>query len=52
MNSFNTHEDTVKVVNKYSQSKAQVFNFNQSKYPRIFKDSLLPVPPENEKEGW
>jgi len=52
MNSFNTHEDTVKVVNKYSQSKAQVYNFNQSKYPRIFKDSLLPVPPENEKEGW
>jgi UTP--glucose-1-phosphate uridylyltransferase len=52
MNSFNTHEDTVKVVNKYSQSRATVFNFNQSKYPRIYKDSLSPVPPDNDKEGW
>jgi len=52
MNSFNTHDDTTKVVNKYSQSKAEVYNFNQSRYPRVFKDSLLPVPPENDKEGW
>ena len=52
MNSFNTHEDTLKVVTKYAQSNAQVYNFNQSRYPRVYKDTLLPVPPEHDREAW
>jgi len=49
MNSFNTHEDTMKVVHKYRHAKATVHNFNQSRHPRILKDSLLPMP-DNPKE--
>jgi len=44
MNSFNTHDDTLKVVNKYaSLEKCRILNFNQSRFPRIFKDTLLPI---------
>eukprot|EP00730_Choanoeca_flexa_P002410 TRINITY_DN1103_c0_g1_i2.p1 TRINITY_DN1103_c0_g1~~TRINITY_DN1103_c0_g1_i2.p1 ORF type:complete len:495 (+),score=166.01 TRINITY_DN1103_c0_g1_i2:109-1593(+) len=44
MNSFNTHEDTLKVLRKY---KTQVHTFNQSRYPRIMKETLLPLPHDN-----
>lgn len=55
MNSFNTHEDTEKVIHKYTQSKARILCFNQSRFPRIFKDNLLPVPDtpsDANKEAW
>eukprot|EP01117_Protostelium_nocturnum_P020387 TRINITY_DN9142_c0_g1_i1.p1 TRINITY_DN9142_c0_g1~~TRINITY_DN9142_c0_g1_i1.p1 ORF type:complete len:503 (-),score=164.06 TRINITY_DN9142_c0_g1_i1:239-1747(-) len=42
MNSFNTHNETLKIVNKYKNIKARILNFNQSRFPRILKDSLLP----------
>ncbi|XP_006813716.1 UTP--glucose-1-phosphate uridylyltransferase-like [Saccoglossus kowalevskii] len=43
MNSFNTDEDTNKVLRKYDSCQVQISTFNQSKYPRINKDSLLPI---------
>jgi len=42
MNSFNTHEDTKKVINKYPD-KETIRTFNQSRFPRILKDTLLPM---------
>lgn len=32
MNSFNTHEETEKVLQKYSHVSVKIYNFNQSKY--------------------
>uniref|UniRef100_K7GA76 UTP--glucose-1-phosphate uridylyltransferase n=1 Tax=Pelodiscus sinensis TaxID=13735 RepID=K7GA76_PELSI len=43
MNSFNTDEDTKKILQKYSHSRVKIYTFNQSRYPRINKESLLPI---------
>lgn len=43
MNSFNTHEETDKIIRKY-QGKVQIYTFNQKRFPRVWKDSLRPVP--------
>lgn len=44
MNSFNTHSDTLKIVRKYKDlDKIVIDQFNQSKYPRISQDSMLPL---------
>ncbi|KAL8589716.1 hypothetical protein ACOMHN_027224 [Nucella lapillus] len=55
MNSFNTDEDTNKLLRKYSQVKVSIHTFNQSRYPRINRESLLPIAssfgPES-AEGW
>jgi len=42
MNSFNTHADTIKIIEKYQHQGVSIITFNQSRYPRIFQDSLLP----------
>ncbi|KAG7878979.1 hypothetical protein KL905_003626 [Ogataea polymorpha] len=44
MNSFNTNDDTQIIVRKYQGHRIRIRTFNQSRYPRVFKDSLLPVP--------
>ncbi|KAK3337047.1 UTP--glucose-1-phosphate uridylyltransferase-domain-containing protein [Cercophora scortea] len=44
MNSFNTDEDTGAIIKKYEGHNVDILTFNQSRYPRIYKDSLLPVP--------
>ncbi|CAI9716928.1 UTP--glucose-1-phosphate uridylyltransferase-like isoform X2 [Octopus vulgaris] len=44
MNSFNTDEDTEKILGKYNQIKVRIYTFNQSKFPRINRESLLPIP--------
>ncbi len=44
MNSFNTDDDTQLLIKKYESHRVRIITFNQSRYPRIFKDSLLPVP--------
>lgn len=44
MNSFNTDQDTQLIVKKYQSHRIRIRTFNQSRYPRIYKDSLLPVP--------
>jgi UTP--glucose-1-phosphate uridylyltransferase len=44
MNSFNTDEDTAKVIRKYKSFNVKIYTFNQSRYPRVNCDSLTPVP--------
>ena len=43
MNSFNTDVDTEKMIKKYSGFRVPILVFNQSKYPRICKETLLPI---------
>eukprot|EP01127_Copromyxa_protea_P023920 TRINITY_DN919_c0_g1_i1.p1 TRINITY_DN919_c0_g1~~TRINITY_DN919_c0_g1_i1.p1 ORF type:complete len:384 (-),score=112.86 TRINITY_DN919_c0_g1_i1:91-1242(-) len=44
MNSFNTHSDTLKIVRKYKDlENITIEQFNQSKFPRIAQDSMLPL---------
>merc|ERR1712128_351209 len=56
MNSFNTDEDTMKIIRKYSGFNVAIKTFNQSRYPRINKESLMPVPKscqtEDDIEAW
>lgn len=44
MNSFNTDEDTETIIKKYQGHNITIKTFNQSRFPRVYKDSLLPVP--------
>merc|ERR1711884_800137 len=43
MNSFNTDEDTHKIIRKYSGFNVSISTFNQSRYPRINRESMMPV---------
>lgn len=43
MNSFNTDEDTKKILLKYATFQVEIHTFLQSRYPRINKESLLPI---------
>ncbi|WEW58996.1 UTP-glucose-1-phosphate uridylyltransferase [Emydomyces testavorans] len=44
MNSFNTNDDTHSIIKKYEGHNIDIITFNQSRYPRVLKDSLLPAP--------
>jgi len=44
MNSFNTDDETKKVIQKYVGHQVNIMTFNQSRFPRIGKESLLPLP--------
>ncbi|XP_003600631.2 UTP--glucose-1-phosphate uridylyltransferase [Medicago truncatula] len=54
MNSFNTHDDTQKIVEKYTNSNVQIHTFNQSQYPRLVVDDFLPLPSKGQtgRDGW
>jgi len=56
MNSFNTDEDTMKIIRKYSGFKVEIKTFNQSRYPRVNKESLMPIArscvTEEDIEAW
>ncbi|KAB5524802.1 hypothetical protein DKX38_022551 [Salix brachista] len=54
MNSFNTHDDTQKIIEKYSNSNIEIHTFNQSQYPRIVVDDFVPLPSKGHtgKDGW
>lgn len=44
MNSFNTDDETQKIIEKYAnEENVKIVTFNQSKYPRIHKESLMPI---------
>ncbi|XP_065919352.1 UTP--glucose-1-phosphate uridylyltransferase-like [Dysidea avara] len=43
MNSFNTHMDTEKIKHRY-EHRVSLHMFEQSKFPRISKESLRPLP--------
>jgi len=44
MNSFNTDDETQRIIQKYANHNIQILTFNQSRYPRVGKESLLPIP--------
>ena len=50
MNSFNTDKDTANIIKKYEGHNIDILTFDQSRYPRILKDSLLPAPKENKSD--
>jgi UTP--glucose-1-phosphate uridylyltransferase len=53
MNSFNTDEDTHRVIQKYANHNLEILTFNQSRYPRVGRDSLTPVPKTpGSSDGW
>lgn len=56
MNSFNTDEDTQKVMRKYAGFNVDLFAFQQSRYPRINRETLTPIAkcmdPQKEPEAW
>jgi len=54
MNSFNTDEDTQKVLRKYKGCRVKIFTFLQSRYPRIHKESLMPIARDliDDSESW
>ncbi|KAK3912040.1 UTP--glucose-1-phosphate uridylyltransferase [Frankliniella fusca] len=56
MNSFNTDADTQKIVRKYRGLQVKIYTFNQSCYPRINKESLMPIARncdvENNIDAW
>jgi len=43
MNSFNTDTDTKLILRKYGSCHVPIHTFNQNRYPRINKETLLPV---------
>ncbi|KAJ3285457.1 putative UTP-glucose-1-phosphate uridylyltransferase [Rhizoclosmatium globosum] len=51
MNSFNTDVDTTNIIQKYSSHALQILTFNQSRYPRVGKESLLPCPKSFADQG-
>ncbi|CAK9317954.1 unnamed protein product [Citrullus colocynthis] len=54
MNSFNTHDDTQKIIEKYKGSNVEIHTFNQSQYPRLVAEDYLPLPSKGrtDKDGW
>lgn len=55
MNSFNTDEDTQKLLKKYTNVHVEVHSFAQSKYPRIDRESYVPIArsvDDNDIECW
>ncbi|KAL0549199.1 hypothetical protein IC582_013680 [Cucumis melo] len=54
MNSFNTHDDTQKIIEKYKGSNVDIHTFNQSQYPRLVAEDYLPLPSKGrtDKDGW
>jgi len=50
MNSFNTDADTANIIKKYEGHNIDIMTFNQSKYPRVLKDSLLPAPKSSDSQ--
>ncbi|KAJ3091350.1 UTP-glucose-1-phosphate uridylyltransferase [Quaeritorhiza haematococci] len=54
MNSFNTDVETNRIIQKYQGHGLQILTFNQSKFPRIMKESLQPMPtsPNDDISKW
>ncbi|RHY26186.1 hypothetical protein DYB32_007822 [Aphanomyces invadans] len=45
MNSFNTHEETVRIIRKYRMHNLSIHTFNQvHSYPYVVKESAVPLP--------
>ncbi|GAM17833.1 hypothetical protein SAMD00019534_010080 [Acytostelium subglobosum LB1] len=44
MNSFKTDQQTIKIIEKYKSHRVTIKTFLQSKFPRMYKDTLNVVP--------
>ncbi|KAJ9060257.1 UTP-glucose-1-phosphate uridylyltransferase, variant 2 [Entomophthora muscae] len=44
MNSFNTAEETHRMIQKFANHNIEIKNFDQSRFPRIKKDTNMPLP--------
>jgi len=51
MNSFNTDKDTEQIIRKYKGLQVEIYTFNQSCFPRVSKESLLPIAQDCDIEG-
>lgn len=51
MNSFNTDNDTEQIIRKYKGLQVEIYTFNQSCFPRVSKESLLPIAKTCDIEG-
>lgn len=51
MNSFNTDKDTEQIIRKYKGLQVEIYTFNQSCFPRVSKESLLPIARDCDIEG-
>lgn len=51
MNSFNTDNDTEQIIRKYKGLQVEIYTFNQSCFPRVSKESLLPIAKTCDVEG-
>lgn len=51
MNSFNTDKDTEQIIRKYKGLQVEIYTFNQSCFPRVSKESLLPIAKNCDIEG-
>ncbi|TFK20968.1 UTP--glucose-1-phosphate uridylyltransferase [Coprinopsis marcescibilis] len=54
MTSFNTEEDTKRIVKKYIKQPIRISVFNQSRYPRLDIDESLPIahPKQDSQQAW
>ncbi|KCV73311.1 UTP-glucose-1-phosphate uridylyltransferase [Fonticula alba] len=54
MNSFNTTDDTAKIIQKYKSHDVRILTFNQSRYPRFNHESNAPCPNsfDSDKRMW
>ncbi|KAF9565540.1 UTP-glucose-1-phosphate uridylyltransferase [Agrocybe pediades] len=54
MTSFSTAEDTLRIIKKYANKQVKITTFNQSRYPRLSTDTLLPLPAsvQEGKSAW
>lgn len=51
MNSFNTDKDTEQIIRKYKGLQVEIYTFNQSCFPRVSKETLLPIAQNCDIEG-
>ena len=51
MTSFNTDKDTQRIIKKYANQQLRITCFNQSRYPRILKETLLPCPKKADEDN-
>jgi UTP--glucose-1-phosphate uridylyltransferase len=47
MNSFNTDTETKRITQKYLNQDINIMTFNQSRFPRVQKESHLPMPKDH-----
>ncbi|KAF8401546.1 hypothetical protein HHK36_012488 [Tetracentron sinense] len=54
MNLLNSHDDTLKITEKYSKSNIEMHSFNQGQYPQVVVEDFMSLPCKGQtaKDGW